>query len=161
MDKPLLFLFSPVHEGKRAANTLFLFVHLSLRPGRKVTRITVFTRRHNGFYRYPCPDPNLLFRLNAHFRSCRMNMTGSLPLYHSWGLAARTAPKAKGIDSVVTGILTGDVLASLSDEMKDHGGKKTSFFYQICRKCSRISSLYHHWYPRTGDPRNQLFRVRI
>jgi uncharacterized ferredoxin-like protein len=53
-----------------------------------------------------------------------MNMTGSLPLYHSWGLAARTAPRDKGMDSVVTGILTGDDLASLSDEMKDYGKKK-------------------------------------
>jgi hypothetical protein len=76
VDKPLLFLFFPVHEGKRVANASFLLVHLSLQPGRKVTRITVFTRRHNGFHHYP--GENILSGFRAYYRLYRMNVTGSV-----------------------------------------------------------------------------------
>ncbi len=44
-------------------------------------------------------------------------------------VAARTAPKAKGVDSIETAILLGDDLAELADEMRRLAGVRGRAFY--------------------------------
>jgi uncharacterized ferredoxin-like protein len=89
----------------------------------------VLIRADNHFYQTLLPDAHILFRAAGTLPIMNSDDDGLRAVVSLMALSARTAPKGKGMDSVVTHIVVRDDLPALAAGMKAFGEKHNIGFF--------------------------------